>query len=441
LHWIVEPFFVDAARHGWMAPFALAGMAGGLALFWALAFGLAGALARASRRGRVLYAVALLCGAEMLRGVVFTGFPWATIGHVWIGWPQMQLAAYGGAGSLTLVTLLAASLPALFGARKVALGLIAGATLGAAPGALETWRVPRDPAPLTPYVVRVVQPNAPQHLKWHPDHVIGFYERQLAFTAAPAQAGGRPDLVVWPEIALPFLYHTAEPAFAQVAEAAQGAEVALGLQRREADGRFYNMLLRLDGAGIVRATYDKHHLVPFGEVMPFGDLLERWGILGLAANVGGGFSPGPGPELMDFGPLGQALPLICYEAIFPGDLARAPDRADFLLHVTNDAWFGDVTGPYQHLAQARLRAVEQGLPVMRSANTGVSGGIDPYGRMLAEIALGEAGFVDVALPAPLPPTVYARHGDWPIWALLTVLAATAALVSRVGRIDEGGRSV
>ena len=157
--------------------------------------------------------------------------------------------------------------------------------------------------------------------------------------------------------------------------------------------------------------------MPFGEYIPFGDVAARFGLHGFAAQAGQGFSSGPGPELIDLGPLGTALPLICYEAVFPQH-ARNGTRPDMLIQITNDAWFGERSGPYQHLAQARMRAIEQGLPMIRAANTGISAIIDPYGRMVASIGLGEAGYADAALPAPLSPTLYASTGDWPAAVLL-----------------------
>ncbi|MEM1428756.1 MAG: apolipoprotein N-acyltransferase [Pseudomonadota bacterium] len=437
LFWIVEPFFVDPVRHGWMAPFALVLMAGGLALFWALAFALAQGLGRATAP-RALWLVITLTGAEIARSVVLTGFPWALIGHIWVGWPQMHLAALGGADALTLVTLTAAALPTLFGVRRLMLGAIAGAALAALPGAYAAWRLPAAGATLDiaeAPLVRLVQPNAPQHLKWRPDMIGVFWERALALTTTP-EGAAVPDLVIWPETSVPYLLENAAPGFARMASAAGGAALAAGIQRRDADGNWRNALVVLDAEGGVAALYDKHHLVPFGEYMPLSDLFERWGVFGLAANLAGSYAAGPGPQILDLGQvarLGTVMPLICYEAIFSRDIRHAASRPDWLLHATNDAWFGQVSGPYQHLAQARLRAVEFGLPVLRAANTGVSAVIDGHGRVVEHIALGEAGSLDARLPAPLPETIYARLGDLPVGLALLVLSGGAmTLGARVG---------
>ncbi|WP_068109819.1 apolipoprotein N-acyltransferase [Tropicimonas marinistellae] len=432
LFWIVEPFLVDIARHGWMAPFALAFLAGGLGLFWALAFGLAARLGHTQRQ-RAGLAVVALTSAEMLRSFVFTGFPWALVGHIWIGTPQMQLASIAGAHGLTLLTLFAAALPTLFGARRALLGALFGAALVSLPAGWAHLRVPSGPAaPAEPAVtVRLVQPNAAQHLKWDPELMPVYFERQLGFTAAPPTAGAqRPDVVIWPETAVPWLLDNAAHAFRLMADAADGAQVLAGVQRREMDGRWFNTLVTLDESGAVTGRYDKHHLVPFGEYMPFSSLFSRLSIFGLAANASGGYSAGPGPVLLDLGNAGTILPLICYEAIFPNDIARAPGRADWLVQVTNDAWFGRLAGPYQHLALARLRAVEQGVPLVRAANTGVSAAFDPFGRELVRLPLGEAGYTDLRLPAPLPPTPYSRFGDLPLVPLLAAMAVAALLQGR-----------
>ena len=428
LFWIVEPFLVEAAVHGWMAPFALIGLSGGLALLWAPALGIARMLAGGPLRAALAFAV-LLGAAELARSYLLTGFPWALIGHVWIGWAPMHLAAWIGPHGLTLLTTLSAAAAAAAARRKAilvpaalapfAILYAAGAWMGARPIPTEVGRP----------VVRLVQPNAAQHLKWDPFHAREFVERQIRFTAAGA-ADRRPDLIVWPETALPLPLRNSGPTLERVVAAAAGVPVALGIQRLDGPDA-YNSLIAIDGSGKLAEIYDKRHLVPFGEYLPGAGILERLG-LGLFADhmgVGQGFSAGSGPRLIDPGGLGPTLPLICYEAIFPQDLRGAPARPEWLLQLTNDAWFGRISGPYQHLAQARLRAVEQGLPMIRAANTGISAAIDARGRIAAELPLGEAGYLDVALPAALPPTPYSRTGDLPAAALL-LLAFGGLCVAR-----------
>lgn len=421
MFWIVEPFLIDAPRYGWMAPFALVFMALGMALFWAGAAGLAVTLGGASRRRRILALAVALPLAEWLRGVVFTGFPWALVGHIWIGTPVMQLAAFVGPVGLTVLTTALAALPLLIrqGAFRMGGVLVSLILLGGAMW-VGLWRLDQ-PAPdrATPIHVRLLQPNASQRLKWNADLATTFFRRQLDMTAAPGAPP--PDLVIWPETAVPWLLDDAAPALEMMAAAAGGATVITGIQRSDGQ-RYYNSLVALNGSGGVDALYDKHHLVPFGEYVPFGDALARIGIEAFAARQGAGYSPGPGPRVLDLGPLGRMLPLICYEAIFPRDLRAPGPRADWILQISNDGWFGDVAGPWQHLAQARLRAVEQGLPLLRSANTGITAVIDAQGRILQSLDLNTEGRIDAPVPGALPQPLYARTGDAPVLALLFALA-------------------
>jgi len=424
LSWIVEPFLVDLARHGWMAPFALVLMAGGLALFW----GGAGMLAHRLGGGAVAW-IAALTGAELIRSYIFTGFPWALIGHLWIPTPVAQWAAYIGPHGLTALALIAAVALACLANRPRWAGLGVAAGVAFWGGGLALLGPAEDLSERP--VVRLVQPNAPQHQKWDPAHIPTFFRRQIEATAVLP----RPDLIVWPETSVPVALNRLEDTRKVMAQAANGVPVVFGIQRYE-DRQVFNTAAVLQSDGALGPLYDKHHLVPFGEYVPFGDLLARFGIHGLAATQGNGFSAGPAPQLLDLGGLGKALPLICYEAVFPNDVNAAPDRPAFLMQLTNDAWFGQVSGPYQHLAQARLRAIEQGLPLIRAANTGVSAVIDAKGRVLAELPLGVAGHLDHPLPSPSEPTLYTRTGDYfaalaTIVALLVVFSLNGAKMRRI----------
>ncbi|MFN3970186.1 MAG: apolipoprotein N-acyltransferase [Gemmobacter sp.] len=427
LSWIVEPFLIDMATHGWMAPFALMLMAFGLALFWAVAAGLAACLP--GLRARALGFAGALTLAEMARGVVFTGFPWAQPGHSLIGTTLAQVAAVAGPEALTLIVMLAAALP-------VAMRWPGLALSGAMLAGLWVWGADRLAEPMAANpdapVIRLVQPNAEQSIKWDPDLVRGHFDRLLTLTRLPPAPGApAPELAIWPETAVPYLMDRTPDALWDIAEAGGGMPVATGIQRSDGGWRYWNSLAVIGPGGAVQAVYDKHHLVPFGEYIPFGDLIADWfGITAFATQEGNGYSFGPGPALLDLGSrLGRALPLICYEAVFPRDIRAAPGRADWLMQVTNDAWFGRLNGPYQHLAQARLRAIEQGLPMLRVANTGVSAVIDARGRVAGLIPLGVAGHLDVVLPGALPATPYARHGDLLLWMMLAGLGFAAGLVA------------
>ncbi len=431
LSWIVEPFLVEPEIHGWMAPFALVFMAGGLALFWAFAAWLGHRLAGPSTRPLAL--AVTLTVAEYLRSVVLTGFPWNLPGHVWVGTGVDRIAALLGAHGLTLLTLLLACLPLLVRrgspVRVVAAGGLAVVLPWLVGSGLAALLPPVPPEPGAP-VVRLVQPNAPQDEKWDPEKSAVFFARQLDYTAATPL----PDLTVWPETSVPAFLEFPGTTLEDIAEAAQGVPVVFGIQRVRGP-RFFNSLVVLNRGAVISDVYDKHHLVPFGEYMPLGDrlgpLFARFGIRGLAANDGGGFTAGEGLRIVDLPGIGPALPLICYEGIFPHELGRYDRRPRLMMLITNDAWFGTVSGPYQHLAQARLRAVEQGLPMVRVANTGVSGVLGPRGEVLGAIGLGEAGFSDVPLPPALAPTPYARWGDWPM--ILLLVAALVGLAARPRR--------
>lgn len=418
LNWIVHPFFIDPWVYGWMAPFAFVLMAFGMGLFWAAASALAVVLPH-----RLFGLAATLSAVELLRGHIFTGFPWAQPGHLWLGSVLEQGVAFIGATGLTVATLLAAVLPLVhrgwgtFGAGgMLACGVAAGLFHASGP---ET--------PLRDLSLRLVQPAAEQHLKWDPDQARALFQRQLDLT----RAGTPADLTIWPETAIPYLFEYSPEVPGIISAAAGGNPVAIGVQRVEGD-RGWNSLRVIGAGGAVTATYDKHHLVPFGEYMPMGDILFRWfGIGAFAAQVGNGYSAGPGPGVLDLGPkIGKVLPLICYEAVFPA-IPRAVERPDWILQVTNDAWFGPFTGPFQHFQLSRLRAIEMGLPLVRVGNTGVTAVIDARGRVVEALPFGQPGALDVAqLAMGLPATPYARQGDLFAWLLLLGLSGLSLMPQR-----------
>ena len=413
LSWIVEPFLVDAPTYGWMAPFALVFMACGMALFWAAGFWLG-----AKMPNRHVGLVAGLTLAELARGYALTGFPWALVSHIWVETPLAQVDALVGPFGLALVTALVAALAARVDLRGV---MAAGVLLSS--GWAYGLFVLSQPDPSPPGVtLRLVQPNATQDAKWNPVHAQMFFDRLMAATAAPPGPLGKVDLVIWPETALPYLIEEFPNLPAQITAQAQGAAVATGLQRiaQSAEGtRGWNSLKVYGAQGQELAAYDKHHLVPFGEYIPLGDLAYNWfSLRAFAAQTGAAYTAGPGPQVLDLGAkLGKVLPLICYEVVFPQDL-RVTERADWILQITNDAWFGTFSGPFQHAAQAQLRAIEQGLPLVRVANTGVTEVIDARGRITAQLPFGASGFLDASLPGALSAPPYALWGETPALLLL-----------------------
>ncbi|MCP5085467.1 MAG: apolipoprotein N-acyltransferase [Rhodobacteraceae bacterium] len=435
LFWIVEPFWVEPEVFGWMAPIALLFTAGGLALFWGSGFFLAGFV-----NGRPAFRLIALAiswtSFEFIRSHVFTGFPWGLIAYSWSETPVFQILAFIGPHGLGLLTLLLGFLP-LIASRSLLIGASYSVVLTAVLWTGASQRIPDIVVyPAEPTVMRLLQPNAPQHLKWQPDMVPVFFNRLLDQTKSPAS---HPiDVVVWPETSVPFLLGDNTVALQTIADAAgPKTQVLAGIRRRE-DARIYNSLVHLDEAGGILSVYDKHHLVPFGEYIPFAGVLSRFGLRGLAAEDGGGFSAGRGVRIITSESLPAFIPLICYEAIFPGLVQTSDGRPGWLLHITNDAWFGAAAGPFQHLIQVRARAIEQGLPVARSANTGVSAMVDPFGNVVERIALNQSGFLDVELPAALPPTLYSRWGEM-LWLLAAGLMVCALILGcRRGAGHTGG---
>jgi apolipoprotein N-acyltransferase len=437
LHWVGAAFLVEASKVWWYAPampVAILLLAATLAAFWAAGFWLARRLWREGWRRAVALAAGVLA-AEVLRGVALTGFPWALQAYAWVGTPVLQAVALVGAQTLSGLTIAAASALGASTPGRPWPGLAAAA---AAVAAAWGWGAARladaPPPPPGAPVIRLAQPDVGQRDKWAPEKRRPILDNLLELTAAPP-AGAPPALVVWPEVAVTFLFDESPAAIEAAVLAARtaapgGAALAVGSVRfdRAAPGApAFNSLLFYDAAGAPRGAYDKVRLTPFGEYVPYAWLLGALGI-GTFGDGLSGFSPGAGPMIVALDGLPPFAPLICYEVIFPGAVGRAAAGAEWLLQVTNDSWFGDSAGPWQHLAIARARAVEQGLPIARGANTGVSAMIDPYGRLLATLGIGRRGALDSPLPAPAPGrTPFSRSGDGPPLAAAAIAAALLLL--------------
>lgn len=437
MHWIGYPFVVDMDRHAWMLPFVVPLFPAGLAIFWGLA-ALAARMLRLEGRGRVLVLTGVLGTAEWLRGHVLTGLPWNLSGYVWTGSDVMiQSASLYGAYGLSLVTLLAALAPLLAldvdGSRRsrgwwlalLGVGIVAGLWV------FGSLRLPEGTVPGVENVrLRLVQPNVPQHEKWKPELTIRNWERLVQLTAAPGLA--QDSIVVWPEAAPPFMLLTTDGALDVVASLLPDSAVLLtGTQRveRGETSRYFNSMVAVDGRGQVRATYDKSHLVPFGEYLPLYELLQPLGITQLTG-MHGGFSQGEGVRTIQMPGVPPFGVLICYEIIFPASVVERGARPQWLVNMTDDSWFGPWAGPYQHLDIARVRAVEEGLSIARAANTGVSAVIDPYGRIISSLGLGKSGVVDASLPGAIEPTFYSFAGDAIFLLLLIIFAFAGAVFSR-----------
>lgn len=435
--WVAEAFLVDIAAHGWMAPFAVTFMAGGIALFW----GLAALLYRAARvtgAWRVIVFAAAFGVAEWIRGHVLTGFPWNLPGESWkAGSLVSQTASLVGAYGLTVLTVGMAAAPALLIKARGRESLIA---VGAAAAVLlamtgygylrpgyTLWAPRAAPRPPLPPVVRIVQPDVPQEAKYDPQSFSRILGKYLSLTRQPSSDGQAPDIVIWPEGAVPALAedYLAEGTWTRAAiiDALSPDQVLIvGAARYEGSPEtpsYFNSLLvlRRDGDDLVQlGRYDKHRLVPFGEFLPLDSLLSPLGIKNLV-QIGDGFTPGARPAPLAIPGLPVIQPLICYESLYPGFTREGASRSgklpDLIVNVSNDAWFGATSGPLQHLNLASYRAIEEGVPMARATPTGVSAMVDAYGRVIPSSRINQRveAVVDVALPPKVVETPYRRLGD------------------------------
>ena len=427
LSWIAESFFVDAERFGWLAVPAVAGLAAGLALFPAAAMAAFASTRTKGVSGAMMFA-ACWSGSEWLRGTILTGFPWNLIAYAWADYDiPRQLSSWVGSYGLGLVTVLLVVLPATLLAwnRRQGVGaILLFMTLATGSWAAGTVRLPERSQP-TDTKVRVVQGNIPQREKWDPAFRARNIARYLDLSAKP----GEFDVLLWPESAFPGYLDEEFGMLDRIAELLpEDSFLLTGAQTREPDGngvRYSNSVLAIDTSGRIIARYAKHHLVPFGEYVPLRGILP---LQRLAAGIGD-FTPGPGPKTINLPDLPSVGLSICYEAIFSGRIVETGQRPNWLFNATNDAWFGPSLGPRQHLASARMRAVEEGLPMVRAANTGISAVIDGYGRIVARLELSETGALDARLPRALPPTLFSTYGQIMFLLVLATCVMGAVLVN------------
>lgn len=443
--WIAEAFMVDAANQGWMAPFAVAAMAAGMALFWGLAALLYRLVGPPGAR-RVLVFAGAYAALEWTRGHILTGFPWNLPGETWrAGSAVSQVAAVVGAYGLTWITLAIAAAPAVWrdGRRgRIAVGAaLAGLVVLFAGG----WLLRAAPTPAAGQgatTVRIVQADIPQESKWDERRFAQIVQAYVSLTARP-YAGKPADIVVWPEGALPLAINDYMVPGSWVRQAIvdalrPGQLMLLGGYRYEGPPDkpvYYNSLVALRRTAHdveVVGIYDKHRLVPFGEYLPADALMTRLGVKSMA-HLGDGFATGPEPRPLRIAPDLLVQPLICYESLFPR-LATPVPGVRAIVNVSNDAWFGVTSGPLQHLNLASYRAIETGLPLIRATPTGVSALIDAQGRILpgARRKLGESGVIDGNVPNVGSPTLFSRLGHWP-FALLLLLSFAAGIRVAGGR--------
>jgi apolipoprotein N-acyltransferase len=435
--WIGEAFLVDAANQGWMAPFAVAAMAAGLALFWGLA-GLLYRLVRPASAWRVLAFAGTFAVLEWTRGHVLTGFPWNLPGETWrAGSPPSQAAALVGAYGLTWITLAIAAAPAVW--REGRGGRIALSAAAAGLVALYGYGAVVQSRPLAkgpPTSVRIVQADIQQDAKWDATRFAQIVQAYVSLTAKP-YAGKPADLVIWPEGALPAAIDDYLAPGTWVRQAildslGPGQTLLIGGYRYEGPidkPTYYNSLIALRRTASdlqVVGVYDKHRLVPFGEYLPAEAFLTRIGFKSLA-HLGDGFATGPRPAPLRVSPDLLVQPLICYESLFPG-LARRDKDVRVLINVSNDAWFGVTSGPLQHLNLASYRAIESAKPILRATPTGVSAVIDARGRIVpgTRLDLGQAGVIDAVIPGKGEVTPFDNFGDFAFLGLLLISAVASA---------------
>ena len=416
LYWVGYAFLVDSVDHLWQLPFIALIFPGGLALFIALAAALSAYMWRAGWP-RIFILAAAYAIAEWVRGNIFTGFPWNLPGYGWdASLAVLQSVSLVGVYGLSLLTILfGASLALLFAPARAkewpaAAALTLLFVLMWIGGAVRL----NSAVPDVPGVhVRLVQPNVPQQDKYMPS-LRAQHWRELMDLSLAKGSGPAPTHIIWPESAPPFLLAREAQALDDVAILTGAKRVLMtGAARVDVEpGKeptFYNSFYIFAHGGQLIGTYDKFHLVPFGEYVPA--FLQKLGLSNVV-NIPGSFGFGSGPQTFPVPGAPPVGPLICYEILFPGEVT-ARNRPQWFVNVTDDSWFGppSSSGPYQHLLIARVRAIEEGLPVARAANTGISAVIDPLGRIVAKLGSGEAGVVDSTLPAALPETFFAKFGE------------------------------
>ena len=398
-------------------------------------------------RDRLIALAIALTAAEWLRGHLFSGFPWNVYGYALTG-PLVlaQSAALIGIWGLTFIAAAVFASPAILtddrtDSRRRWLPLALSLVVLAGFAGYGTWRLNRTPTTFVDNVrLRIMQPNVQQDDKFNyaaKEKVMSHY-LSLSDRATGPQSTGVNDVthLIWPEAAFPFFLTHEPEAMAQIANLLPQGTILITGAVRPPDAappgqpvtRAYNSIYVIDHDGTILSIYDKLHLVPFGEFLPFQSAMEKLGFTQIT-KVQGGFIPGTRRKPVELPSTPRVLPLICYEAIFPGDITSRDERPAWIVNVTNDGWFGYSPGPYQHLQQARLRAIEEGLPIVRAANTGVSAVIDSSGRIVAQLGLGAEGVLDSSLPSAAAPTLYSRVGDVPA-AVLVILGLALAVRRR-----------
>jgi apolipoprotein N-acyltransferase len=436
LYWIGNAFLVDAQTFAWLMPFAVIGLPAYLALFTALGFALARLIWTKGASRILALAVALTVG-EWLRGHVLTGFPWNAFGYA-LTEPLVlaQTASLIGLWGLTFLSVAIFASPAVLidgrsHSQRPWIAPAAAVSLLLAMGVYGAVRLSRHPTAFVDKVkLRIMQPDLTQDARFNYSAKAAVMQKYLTLSdraTGPHSTGvSGATILIWPESAFPFFLAREADAMAEIADLLPKGTILITGAVRAPDlppgvriTRAYNSIYVIGDDGTILSIYDKLHLVPFGEYLPFQGLMEKLGFVQLT-KVQGGFIPGTIRRTIELPNAPSVLPLICYEAIFPGGIESRGGRPGWIVNLTNDGWFGISTGPHQHLQQARMRAIEEGLPLVRAANTGISVVTDPVGRIVARLDLGVEGVLDSRLPVAIAPTLYARAGDIPAAIMVTI---------------------
>lgn len=446
LWWIANALLVEARDFIWFIPLAVVGLPAILALF----YGAACALARvlwSDGLGRIA-ALAFAFGLmELARGYVATGFPWNAIGQTIMPVPvMMQSVSVIGAEAMNALAVFVFALPAAMVSKnwRAAMAGVLSVGLLAAHLGFGLWRLSavaevaaENDVAADMVRMRIVQPSIDQSTKTAGTDTDDQFALLLDLTSLTADDGRNPDVIIWPETAVPFILTRSPEAVSAIAARLQpGQRLVTGAVRVEGDEgegadqrRYYNSITVLDDEGIIIDAADKVHLVPFGEYLPFKDLLGNLGLRAVAA-ADRGYSAAPDRTMIE--PLSgiRLLPLICYEAIFARHAVFAGDQPAAILNVSNDAWYGNTPGPYQHMHQSRLRGIEQGVPLIRAANSGISGAFDGHGRpLMPMLGYHVQGAADFDLPMAGVNTLYSQHGFRYLWLILFAFASIALVAS------------
>ncbi len=452
LWWIGAALLVDAEQFAWALPLAVLGLPAFLAIFYGFA-ALVARLLWSDGLGRIFALAFGFALAEWLRTFLLTGFPWNAIGYAAMPVPLLMqsVAIIGLVGMSALAVFLYAATALLSGGRLARSGIVCAILLAALHTGFGAWTLSNAPSideEKGRFAVRIVQPSIQQALKWDNNERRSIFDKLIALSAKqPEGAKPKPDVIIWPETAVPYILSSTPQARHRIGETLQDGQVLLtGAVREEKspdgpdgpDGnepRYYNAILAIDHQGEIIASADKVHLVPFGEYLPFEGFLRSLGLQEVV-EMPGGFTAASARRALTLANGMSFLPLICYEAIFPDELGFTRPKANAILNVTNDAWYGDTPGPYQHFRQAQLRAVEQGLPLIRVANNGFSAIIDPYGRITDSLTLDEVGVIDASIPQSRVPF----WGAAPGWVEAVTILLTLLVVSGAFRVSFRRRS-